>query len=249
MSGTSNPNYVKFGPTEILARFATDRGELRKNGNGDFFFRGFADGRRFACLNPDLERRVVDLGYRAGELVGITRQTRNRAAIWIVRLVEESSAEASGTAVRPAGPVAAPAPSATKRAIATRPPAPIPEAKYAAPAPSWAELENSWTAPPKPAARAAENRPAEAPQAVAITHVSGVLRACLCAAIEAARDAQVYANNNGFPLTFSADQVQDLASTLYIQESKQANIRLMNSRDEQRRTGSHCDCHRKPGRA
>lgn len=241
MSGTSNPNYVKFGPTEILARFATDRGELKTNGNGDYFFRGFADGRRFACLNVDLERRLVDLGYRAGDLVGITRQTRNRAAIWVVRLVEESAADASGTAVRAAGPIAAPEPAnpsrppAPTRAIATRP-VPIPETKYAPPAPSWAELDAP--AAPKPVARAIESRPAEAPLAGGIKHVSGLLLACLCAAIEAARDAQVYANNNGFPLTFSADQVQDLASTVYIQESKQANIRLMNSRDEQRRTAS-----------
>jgi hypothetical protein len=239
MSGTSNPNYVKFGPTEILARFATDRGEIKANGNGEYFFRTFADGRRFACLNPDLERRLIDLGYRAGELVGITRQTRNRAAIWVVRLVDESSADASGTAVRPAaGPVAAPPaarPAPAARGAATRP-APIPDAKYAAPAAGWSELDPP--AAPKPATRAIENRPAEAPQAAGVAHVSGILRACLCAAIEAARDAQVYANQNGFPLTFSADQVQDLASTLYIQESKQANIRLMNTRDEQRRTAA-----------
>jgi hypothetical protein len=187
-------------------------------------------------LNVDLERRLVDLGYRAGELVGITRQTRNRAAIWAVRLVEESAADAIGTSVRPApGPIAAPA--NPTRAIATRPAPPIPESKYAAPAPSWPELENA-PALPKPAARAIENRPAEAPQAAGVAHLSGILRTCLCAAIEAARDAQVYANKNGFPLTFSADQVQDLASTLCIQEFKQANIRLMNSRDEQRRTAS-----------
>jgi hypothetical protein len=222
MRSVSNPNYVKFSKAEMVVAFARDRGELRTNDHGEFFFRDLADG-RFTCAAPDLERRLVDLGYIAHQRVGITRETHNRNTIWRVRLIDAPQS------IESARPAAAAATSATR-------PAPIPESKYAAPPAAWPEVETP--APAKPVARAAENRPSEAPAAAGVAHVSNILKACLYASIDAARDAQLYATQNGFPLTFSADQVQDLASTLYIQEAKQANIRLMNNRDELRRAGA-----------
>jgi hypothetical protein len=82
----SNPNYVKFGSAETLVTCATDRGQLRTNDAGDFFFREFTDG-RFTCASPDLERQLVNAGVRAGFLVGITRSTFNGAVIWKVRII------------------------------------------------------------------------------------------------------------------------------------------------------------------
>jgi hypothetical protein len=225
MRKRSNPNYVEFSKVETVVQFARDRGELRTNDHGEFFFRELMDG-RFTCASPDLERRLADLGYTANQRVGITRETHNRAVIWKVRLIDAPQS------INTARPAAAAVPSATSRAIAARP---IPDSKYAAPPVAWPEIETP--APAKPVARATENRPPEAPPAAAVAHVSNILKACLYASIDAAREAQVYATQNGFPLTFSADQVQDLASTLYIQEAKQANIRLMNNRDELRRAG------------
>lgn len=80
----SNPNYVKFTATETVVTFASDRGQLRRNDSGDFFYRGLPDG-RFTCIGEDLERKLIDLGYRAGQQVGITRRTYNRVAVWTVR--------------------------------------------------------------------------------------------------------------------------------------------------------------------
>jgi hypothetical protein len=84
MRARSNPNYVKFGPVEMVVTFATDRGQLRTNDAGEFFYREFSDG-RFCCASPDLERQLIDTGVHAGQQVGITRKTYNRCVIWTVR--------------------------------------------------------------------------------------------------------------------------------------------------------------------
>jgi hypothetical protein len=254
MRSVSNPNYVKFSKAEMVVAFTRDRGELRTNDHGEFFFRELVDG-RFTCVNPDLERRLIDLGYTAHQRVGIAKETHNRNTIWKVRLIDAPRAITSGH-TKPASSAAADGsepskniPSAAGQATsqnATQPHeaitarAPIPESKYAAAPQAWPEVQvapAAAPAQPKPAARATESRHIEQPLASGVAHVTNLLRACLWASIDAARDAQIYATQNGFPLTFSADQVQDLASTLYIQEAKQSNIRLMNNRDEQRRAG------------
>jgi hypothetical protein len=230
MRTRKNPNYLEFSKAETVVAFARDRGELRTNDFGEFFFRETIDG-RFTCASPELERRLVDAGYTAHQRVAITRETHNRAVIWKVRLIDGVRPIDAGRDVDAAAPSVPPAP----HAIAPRP-APIPESKYASPPAVRPELEAP--AATKPAGRATENRATDSTTAVGVAHVSNILRACLCAAIDAARDAQIYATQNGFPLTFSADQVQDLASTLYIQEAKQANIRLMNRNDDLRRASS-----------
>ena len=86
MRRASNPNYVKFGPAELVVSFATDRGQLRTNDAGEFFYREFTDG-RFCCASPDLERQLIDSRVRAGQQVGITRTTYNRAVTWRVRSI------------------------------------------------------------------------------------------------------------------------------------------------------------------
>ncbi len=231
MSRNGSTNYFKFGPTESIVQFTKDRGTLGTNDWGDYFARDMVDG-RFTCVAPELERILADLNYRAGQLVGITRGTRNRAVCWKVRLVDGAAAAIARDPVPPA-----PRPELVPPARPAR--APIPESKYATPAPAavWEDMTPLLEASlaPKPPARATESRAAADEAAVA--HISKVLQSCLCAAIDAAREAQTYATAHGFPLTFSADQVQDLASTLYIQESKKANIQAINNRDEQRRAG------------
>src|ERR1700735_3854707 len=66
MRRASNPKYVTFGPTETVVTFATDRGQLRTNDAGEFFFRQMTDG-RFTCASPDLERQLITAGVRAGQ--------------------------------------------------------------------------------------------------------------------------------------------------------------------------------------
>lgn len=89
MRKPSNPNYVKFAATETVVTFATDRGQLRRNDSGEFFYRDLADG-KFTCIGEDLERKLIDAGIRAGQPVGITRSTYNRAVIWKVRPIQHA---------------------------------------------------------------------------------------------------------------------------------------------------------------
>jgi hypothetical protein len=217
-------NYVKFGPVETVVQFATDRGELRSNDNGDFFFRGFADGSRFACLSPELERRILDLNYRAGEEIGITRQTRNRSVIWKVRLIEPATASEPAPAPRP---------------VQKRTPPPLPESKYAPPPTQWPEFEtpaNGKTngAPAKPPARAEQSHTQPVPQAR--DQAFDEVERCVLRATEIMCKAQNRAVELGCP-TISLEVVQDLACTILIQEGKQNNIALMNRNQQQRANG------------
>ena len=86
MRRASNPKYVTFGPTETVVTFATDRGQIRTNDAGEFFFREMTDG-RFTCASPDLERQLMDAGVRAGQPIGITRTLYNRCVTWKVRSI------------------------------------------------------------------------------------------------------------------------------------------------------------------
>jgi hypothetical protein len=224
---TSNPNYIKFGPAETIVVFSTDRGELKTNTNGDYFYRSMAD-RRFCCVNPDLERKLLDLGYRAGEQVGIARQTRNRVVVWNVRMlsVPVEAAPAPPTAIRPA-----------PRPTAKRTPPPLPEAKYAPPPPvAWPETEHAAPASPKPPARAIDAR-SSANALPGLDEVVDMMQECLYRAVEVAQRTQARATERGFPLTFSAGDVQDLASTIYIQISKTQNMDRVDRDRAQRAAG------------
>lgn len=224
MRKATNPNYIKFGKYELILQFTKDLGELRTNTYGEFFFRETMDG-RFCCAAPELERRLIDAGYTANQRVGITKATHNRIGIWKVRLIDppvvmnaprisETPAPSPATAPRPRQPVARTAP--------------IPESKYASapPAPAWPEVESpirealDAPAPTKPAARAAEVHAAP----INHTGVSACLKACLCAAIDAVRDAHAYAAAAGFPIKFQEPEIQAMAVSLYIQNCKEANM-------------------------
>ncbi len=95
----------------------------------------------------------------------------------------------------------------------------IPPEKYAQPAEP---------APAKPPAIATQpDIPVESPN---------VMAECLKQAIVAAKHAQEFATSAAFPIVFGPDQIQALASTLFIQAAKTANINLMH-RNEQLRNG------------
>jgi len=232
----NNPNYVKFGPTETVVAFVTDRGELKTNQTGDYFFRAMVD-RRFACVSPDLERQIIDLRYRANERIGITRTTRNRMVIWKVRRMDAPAATGSEEAARPVAAAAIPSPAPTpcpaaieprhatnaRRAIAA--PSSIPASKYAPPPVAWPEMIE--VVPAKPTARALESHgvsSASPTPAAGLDQVTATLQECMYRAVEVAKRTQLRATELGFPITFSAGDVQDLASTLHIQMSKQANM-------------------------
>lgn len=224
----ASTNYVKFGPREMIVSFATDRGQL-KTTDGEGFYRQFSDGQRFCFANPDLERRLLDMNYRAGEQVGITRATQNRIVVWKVRRLEPMKSESAANGAEERFSI---------RAHRT----PIPESKYAdPPAPQWDDLEHDLRAslalvkdPPR---KTAAEPALITPPAVVVPpspilspreSIKAGIRQALFDAIDVARDSQKYAAEHGLNFTFGAPEIQDLASTIYIQEGKQANINLMN---------------------
>jgi hypothetical protein len=212
----SLPNYVKFSKQETVVTLAEDRGTLKTNTYGEYFLRKFTDG-RFCCAAPDLERQLIDAGLRAGATVGITCEKYGKSNIWKVRIV-----------------AAAPGPQAVTHK--TWPNHPIrrelPPEKYA---------PSSSAAPPLEEQLQASIDHVDAqrkPPASEVGPVTSLLTRCAIAAIDAAAVAEAYAVARGFPLKFREEQVQAWASTLYIGESKQANINLMH-RNETLRAERH----------
>src|SRR5579863_362545 len=88
----ANPNYLTFTMAETICIPKSDRGQLRTNNMGEFFYREFiVEGmEKFACASPELERAVIDAGCRAGQPIGIARiRRKDRTVIWHVRLMGE----------------------------------------------------------------------------------------------------------------------------------------------------------------
>lgn len=245
----TNPNYIQFGPSEMIVQFATDKGELRTNTTGEYFYRKFAGGpteRRFICANPDLERRLIDVGYRAGERVGISRQTRNRSVIWVVRLIDrlvDAPIAPPPTLKRtppplPVLPVPQAAPTPGQPGTSRQLPAPrLPAEKYAAPPTAWPEMEPYGNGhAPKPVARAQDNHAAPTPS----DQTKQQLKEYLFDAVDIVIEAQAYAAKSGLLFTPAFAEIQDIATSLFIQRSKQSNIDQMD-RNQQRRANGGAD--------
>jgi hypothetical protein len=204
-----NPLHVEFGNRETIIAFSHDRGALKSNAFGDYFFRGTTDN-RFCCCSEDLERKLIDMGIRAGERVSIKKVTRDRIATWEVRRLD-APAETQ------------PVPTARK----TWPhnghvqDKPIPVDKYAPPV-SFPECEPALE-PPVTLTPTPEATPAGAAQSDGSSSDSLLTRA-LCEAIDAAKAGQAHAAAIGFPLTFSSSDIQDLASTIFIQRCRDGAI-------------------------
>ena len=198
MSRTSGTNYIRFGRQELIVAFAKDRGELKSNDYGDYFFRELADGKRFTCCSEDLERKLIDAGYRAGQQVGITRETYGNAVTWRVRLVAPVA-----EIPRPHEPTRRPA-AATHH--------PIPESKYASPEPSALVFPELDERPAQASQQARDGQP--------YAPAESLICRALVEAIDAAKAGQQHAATIGFPLTFSSSDIQDLASTIFIQRCR-----------------------------
>lgn len=191
---TNNPLHVEFSNrSETVCAFSHDRGLLKTNSYGDYFFRKTTDG-RFACLSSELERIILDLGIKAGERVGIKKSIHNRVTTWHVRRMD--------------APVETPVPERKVFPHNGKPVnEPLPERCYAQPA-----AEIATTVPDK----SWEDVP-QAPE-------TDLLTRCLCEAITAAKTGQAHAAAIGFPLTFSSSDVQDLASTIFIQRCRDGYV-------------------------
>jgi hypothetical protein len=239
MRERSNPNYLKFGKDEMILQFAHDRGELRTNDYGEYFLRETMDG-RFTCASPELERRLLDAGYTANQRVGITKATHNRSVIWKVRLIDPPVVMNAPRVTEAAAPVPA-TPPAPRPAIAR--PAPIPESKYASAAPpaAWPEVEAEATPPDTRAAPSATPQPATR---AALDRLCEDMEECLLKAVDMMCRSQKRAVEQGCAINFLGSDVQDLASTIYIQVGKQANINLMNRNNDLRRANGGGDAWR-----
>jgi hypothetical protein len=216
MRRVSHPNYVAFRPAETIVTFATDRGQLRTNDTGDFFFREFTNG-KFTCASPDLERQLINAGVRAGFLVGITRSTFNRAVIWKVRIIAPV-AKMPGTI-----------PAATNGK-----PNGLPERLYAKvepPAPVWDGLAVNL-----PAVNEA-GRSKNASSAAGALFVGngahtetitggdgGLLGRCLSEALNAARVAQAHAAAIGLSMLFGAGEVERMAVSIFIERTRYGSV-------------------------
>jgi hypothetical protein len=222
MRRSSSPNYVKFGPAEMVVMFATDRGQLRTNDAGEFFYREFTDG-RFCCASPDLERQLIQAGVRAGQQVGITRSTFNRAVIWRVRMI--------GTVAE--------MPRTVRAAAHSKPRSNgLPERFYAKiepPLPVWDGLvaaqdsiAANGTDPSKCVPSATSQTPLMAngvqhPEAITPPD-GGLLGRCLCEALNACKVAHAHADKVGLPVTFGPAEIERMAVSIFIERTRYGSV-------------------------
>jgi len=204
-------NYVKFSRQETVVTLAEDRGTLKTNSYGEYFLRKFTDG-RFCCAAPELERQLIDAGLRAGATVGITCEKYGKSNIWKLRIL-------------------APAPGPQAVQHKTWPNHPVrrelPPEKYA--------LSPS-AAPPLEEQLKASIDHVEAQKKPVASEGMSVLNSsmagCFISAIDSLIAARDYAQSKGIDLRLHLEitgaELQDLATSLYIGMSKQANINLMN---------------------
>jgi hypothetical protein len=210
-----SPNYLAFEyDKEVVVTLKEDRGRLSENDYGEFFARNFADG-RFTCASPDLERRLLDVGAKAGSVVSITKERYGRSAVWVVKLLGASQNHQNGHA------------NGVDHAWND-----LPAEKYA-PSPADGDLVAK-LAESVAMVEASKVSPAISKSTCQQTQVDDLLTRCLIAAIDSAKAAQSHASAIGFPLVFGPDQVEALAACLYIQSSKQTNINLMHRNEELR---------------
>ena len=196
MRKASNPKYVTFGPTETVVTFATDRGQLRTNDAGEFFFREMTDG-RFTCASPDLERQLKTAGVRAGQPIGITRALYNRSVTWKVRAIGQVAEMPS------------PVPASTTRKPTAKPSNGLPDQLYAKPeppAPVFPECEPSRDGQPLPNIEPAAD--------------GGLLGRCLCEALNACKVAHAHATAIGLPTTFGPGEIERMAVSVFIERTR-----------------------------
>jgi hypothetical protein len=233
MRPVRNPNYVTFGAKESIVTFASARGELRTNDSGEFFLRSMAGG-RFTCASPDLERKLIDAGVRAGVPVGITRNTYNRAALWKVRVIgqvtEMPAREASANTTSEGKSNGLP-----ERVYAkVEPPAlPLSTPESLFPATSTRDLSAGVPALVFPECDAVAALPLiAAPSASSAPADGGLLGRCLCEALDACKAAQAHAAAIGLPTVFGAGEVERLGVSIFIERTRYGSVaeRMPNGR-------------------
>lgn len=203
----SSPNYVQFGPEEIIVIPQEDRGKLSENDYGPYFLRHWQDS-KFSCLSEGCERRLIDCGVRAGVPVGITKMQYGKSAIWKVRVIDNAKPQPIRTNGHAKGH--------GSNAWDDLPHSPIPEAKFSAPAANG----TPHTLEEQLKASIDHVQAAKAAMPVQPVPVSDMLTRCAIAAINAARSAEAYASSQGYHVKFREEQIAGWTSTLFINSAK-----------------------------
>lgn len=194
-----SPNYLQFGPEEIIVIPQEDRGKLAENDYGPYFLRHWQDG-RFSCMSEDAERRLLDCGIRAGVPVGITKMQYGKSAIWKVRVIDGAKPQ----------PVKANGHTNGHATPAEVTWANLPSEKYSQ-SPADAQLEEKL--------RESIAAVQVAKAAPATDDGLNLMARCGCAAVDAAIAVTAYAAGKGLPLKFNESSIQSWASTMFINAS------------------------------
>ncbi len=220
---STNGAHVSFTNREVILAFSHDRGVMKSNGYGEYFFRGTTDN-RFCCCSPDLERKLIDLGIRAGERVSIRKVTRNRIATWEVKRLDAPVATGPQPVKRfpHNGKVVTPSLPAEKYAQ------PAAEIASAVPDVSWEDLPSE----PAPAAQSVAGETPAPEKAVQQTAGSqlitsgepSLLGRCLCEALDACKIAQEHAAKIGLPVVFGPDQIEAMGVSIFIARTRDGSV-------------------------
>ena len=181
----------EFDQPQTLA-FTQDRGkavESRFGGEAQFFRN--VEGLKCAYLPASLERMLLQMNYRAGESVVITkRKTASGATYWETDFaVERPQPKPAPEHREPTAPVPR-----------SRPIAFPPNKYFSGEPPALQFPEVDGPAPAKSPGSADHGNGAAVADPTAMHHaMASVLQSCLCAAIDAGREAQTYAGAHGFP--------------------------------------------------
>jgi hypothetical protein len=195
-------------PVEVAFQYSKGNECISQYGKTQYF-RGTTDGRGI-YLEPEVEAQLLKIGVRKGDQVGICK-----------RVLKDTKGKKE-----------------TRWEVELVRTSKFHEDVGSAPAQNVEAVPEKST-PPSVCAHAEEPLPASDSPEKRQPHnpISTIMQFCIMAAIDATREAQLYAAQVGLPLKFSEEQIQALASTLYIQHSKQSNISQMHQNQVLRANG------------
>ncbi len=206
---------------------------------GTQYYRGTTDGRG-VYLQPIVERKLLELDIKPGELVSIgkieVKDGRKKGIQWEVKRVDAPGdpSQAIQNTKPPAQNSVASTPQSPKPAATTgihQRPALSPDKSNMRASPtstipaqskpnSPSQNSNTDEGPPKKPATQETEVTAAPGRSIMHTQMSTMLKGCLLTAIDAARDAQAHATQVGFPLTFGPGEVQAMAISIFIHLSR-----------------------------
>jgi hypothetical protein len=232
---------VKFQtniPEELA--FTYEDGREVEGRFGTQYFRQTTDGRG-VYLQPFVEKRLLELEIKPGQRVSIckaeTKDGRKKGIRWDIKRVDPPAETAPASPGKPGQPAKiTPAPQRTtvEPNVQVQSNTPRMPAQRAQPNPPQPVQTASTAAQPEPDPILEARRP------LVQTQMSATMASCFIAAIDALIVARDYAQSKSIDLRLHLEitggELQDLATSIYIAQSKQSNINLMNRNQNLRAT-------------